>query len=61
MKEAYALDDKNGHTLWANTISKKIENVRVAFEVLPGGKPVPIGHRFVQCHMVFGIKLNDFR
>ena len=38
-----------------------MENVRVAFEVVPDGKPVPIGYQFVQCHMVFDVKMDDFR
>ena len=29
--------------------------------VLPVGKSVPIGHQFLQCHMVFDIKMEDFR
>ena len=61
VEQALALDAKNGNTLWADAISKEMENVRVAFEVLPDGKPVPIGHQFVQCHMVFDIKMEDFR
>ena len=61
VEQAYALDAKNGNTLWADAISKEIENVRVAFEVLPDGKSVPIGHQFVQCHIVFDIKMENFR
>ena len=59
--QAYALDAKNGNTLWADAISKKMENFRVAFDVLPDGKPMPIGHQLVQCHMVFDIKMEDVR
>ena len=33
----------------------------MAFKVLPDRKPVPLGHQFVQCHMVFDIKMEDFR
>ena len=61
VEQALALDAKNGNTLWADAISKEMENVRVAFKVLPDGKSVPIGHQFVQCHMVFDIKMEDFR
>ena len=61
VEEAYALDAKNGNILWADAISKEMENIRVAFEVLPDGKSAPIGHQFVQCHMVFDIKMEDFR
>ena len=61
MEEAYVLDSKNGNTLWADVISKEMENVRVVFEILPDGKLVHIGHQFVQCDMVFDIKMEDFR
>ena len=61
MEEALVLDAKNGNILLADAISKELENVKVAYEVLPDGKSVPIGHQFVQCHMVFNIKMEDFR
>ena len=61
MEEALTLDTKNGNTIWADAISKAMENVRVAFKVLPDGKSVPIGHQFVQCHMVFYVKMENFR
>ena len=38
VEEALALDAKNGNTLWADAISKEMENVRAAFEVLPGSQ-----------------------
>ena len=47
VEQALALDAQNGNTLWADAISKEMENVRVAFEVLPDGKPIAIGHWFV--------------
>ena len=47
--------------MWADAISKEMENIRVAFAVLPDGKSVSIGHQFVQCSMVFNIKIEDFR
>ena len=33
----------------------------MSFKVLPDGKPVPIGHRFVWCRMEFDIKMVNFR
>ena len=38
-----------------------MENVRKAFDVLTDGKSVSIGNQFMQCHMVFDIKMEDFR
>ena len=61
MEETLTLDAKNGNTKWADDISKEMENVRVIFKVLPEGKSVPIGHQFVQCHMVFDVKMEAIR
>ena len=61
VEEAHVLDAKNDNTLWADAISKEMENVRVAFKVLSDRKSVPIGYQFVRCHMVFNIKMEDFR
>ena len=61
VEEALILDAKYDNFLWAYAISKEMENVRVAFEVLPDGKSVPIGHQFVPCHIVFDVKMEDFR
>ena len=47
MEEALALDAKNGNNIWAHAISKEMENVRVAFEVLPARNSAPISHQFV--------------
>ena len=38
-----------------------MENVRVAFDALPNGKSVPIGHWFMQGHVAFDIKMENFR
>ena len=61
MEQALDLDAKNGNTLLADAIYKEIENVRVALENVPDGKSVPIGNQFVQCHMIFDSKMEDFQ
>ena len=61
MEQTYALYAKNGNSLWADTTYKEMENVRVSFEILPDGKSVPIGHQIGKCHMIFNIKMEDFR
>ena len=60
MAEALALDKKNGNTLWADAITKELKN-HVAFKILPDGQPAPIGHQKIPGHMVFDIKMEDFR
>ena len=41
--EAYALDKKNGNTLWADSIIKEMKNIRIAFKILANGDKVSIG------------------
>ncbi len=42
VKEALALDRKNGNTLWAEAITKEMREVRIAFNILPDGSSAPI-------------------
>jgi hypothetical protein len=59
--EAYALDKKNGNTLWADSIAKEMKNVRIVFKILANGDKVPIGFQRMQCHMIFDIKMENLR
>jgi hypothetical protein len=43
VKEALALDRKNGNTLWADAIAKEMREVHIAFNILPDGCSAPIG------------------
>ncbi len=61
VKEALALDRKTGNTLWADAIAKEMREVRIAFNILPDGCSAPIGYQKIPCHMVFDIKMEDFR
>ena len=61
VEKALTLDAKMCNTLWADAISKEMENNGVAFNVLSDGKFVPIGLQFVPCHVVFNVKMEDFR
>ena len=58
-----ALDAKNGNTLWADAISKEMENVRVAFEVLPDGKSVSIATRLCNAtwYLISKWRISDVR
>ncbi len=35
--------------------------VQKAFEILPNGKTAPVGYQKIPCHMVFDIKMEDFK
>ena len=57
--EAIAIDRKKGDTLWWDIICKEIKNVRIAFEEFEGDKDdIPPRYQFVNCHMIFDIKMG---
>ena len=58
-EEAYALDKKNGNTLWADAIALERENSSCAFEVLPEGAPPPRGYKKIGLNMVFDVKMGE--
>ena len=53
VKEAAKLDAKNGDTEWMDEISKEITNVRVSFDILKDGDRGPIGHKQINCHLIY--------
>jgi hypothetical protein len=38
-----------------------MNDVMVAFQLLGDAKDVSIGHQYVQCHMIFDVKMENFR
>eukprot|EP00804_Cyclotella_cryptica_P019581 CCRYP_014330-RA/>CCRYP_014330-RA protein AED:0.31 eAED:0.31 QI:0/0/0/1/0/0/3/0/417 len=61
VEEAYAIDRATGTTFWHDAIEKEMKNVRVAFDVLADGVAPPADHQFIRCHMIFDVKMEDFR
>ena len=61
IKEARELDAENGNTLWQDAITKEMESVRPAFRVVGHGQRVPVGYKWIRCHLVFDVKMEDFR
>ena len=61
VERALEIDKENGNTLWRDAIAKEMKNVRVAFDILDGDKPIPVGYQFMKCHLVFDIKLDSLR
>ena len=59
--EALVLDKKNGNALWADDIAKEMRNVQIAFDIREKGASPPVGHQFIKCHMIFDVKMEDFR
>ena len=61
VKEAAELDSKNGDTKPMDEISKEMTNVRVAFDILKDGDCAPIGHKQINCHLIYDVKMDYFR
>jgi hypothetical protein len=38
-----------------------MKNVRIAFKILNGEEPVPPAYQEIRCHMIFDVKMEDFR
>ncbi len=55
------LDKRDDKTMWADAIAKEMKNVGVAFNPLDNGMQPPNGYQFVQCHIIFEVKMEDFR
>jgi hypothetical protein len=59
--EAVKLYEENGNTLWQDAIRKEMNNVRIAFKVLNGEEAIPPTYQERRCHMIFDVKMEDFR
>ena len=60
---AYALemDSQNGNTLWADAIANEMKSVGITTDILSNDQAPPLRYKFIKCHMIFGIKMEDFR
>ena len=60
VKRALEIDKEYGNTLWQDAIAKEMANVKVAFKILLDGSKEPVGHQYMDCHLVYKIKLDGF-
>ena len=56
VQEARDIDRDTGTTFWMDAIRKEMKNCAKAFEILPEGSPIPVGHTHIDCHMIFDVK-----
>ena len=60
MKCAIEINQEKSNTLWEDTIAKEMEAIHVAFKILNDDEqPLP-GYQYMECHLVFDIKLDGF-
>ena len=61
MEDCKRIDTANGNTYWRDAVTAEINAVRVAFKIKHGDEQIPPGHQYIRCHMIFDIKMEDFR
>jgi hypothetical protein len=61
VQEAYAIDKENGNDDWQTAIQKEMNDLMVAFQLLEDDESVPVGYQYVQCHLIFDVKMENFR
>ena len=61
VEQAKALDKANGNTYWMDALAKEMKNVKVAFKTLADGEFAPRDYQFVLCHIIWDVKMEDFR
>ncbi|MGH3054233.1 MAG: reverse transcriptase domain-containing protein, partial [Gaiellaceae bacterium] len=59
--EALQFDDESGTDLWYKAIQKEMKNVMPAFQFLDADQRVPIGYKWIPCHIIFDIKMDFTR
>ena len=59
--EAVAIDTENGNTLWQDAVQQEMNKVRIAFKILDDGEKVPPTFQEIRCHLIFDVKIEDFR
>jgi hypothetical protein len=55
------LDKENDKNIWQVAARKEMNNVRVAFKILDGEESVPPTYQEIRCHLIFDVKMEDFR
>ena len=55
------LDKQNGNTTWQDAVAKELKVVKIVFDVLEDGTKVPKRYTNIKCHLVFDVKMEDFR
>ncbi|MGH7974682.1 MAG: reverse transcriptase domain-containing protein, partial [bacterium] len=59
--EALQIDKETGTDLWYKAIQKEMKNVVPAFQFVEKNERVPIGYKWIPCHMVFDVKMDFTR
>ena len=56
--KAFKLDEKNKDMFWCDVVNKKIENLKVVFDILLEGKSSPPTYRKASSNIIFDIRIT---
>jgi hypothetical protein len=59
--EAITLDNANGNTQFQDSVHEEMTKVQVAFRILEDGVMVPPTYQQTRCHLIFDLKIENFR
>ncbi len=55
VEEAYQLDAETDTDYWTKAIIKEMKNNAIAFKFLDVDESIPIGSKWIPCHMIFDV------
>jgi len=61
VEEALEIDRVTKTTFWYDAIQKEMKNCRSAFKFLDEDEKVPIGYKWIKCHLIFDVKMDFTR
>jgi hypothetical protein len=61
VKVALDIDVKTGTMLWYDAIQKEMKNVQISFDIKQDASQIPVGSKWIPCHMILDIKMDMTR
>ena len=58
VSQAYDIDERNWNTHWRDAINHEMENLDVAFDILPEGSSPPPDYRKASGHIIFDVRMK---
>jgi hypothetical protein len=55
------LDKENSNYIWQDKVINEIKNVRISFKIINGNEAIPPTYQQITCHMIFTVRMEDFR
>jgi hypothetical protein len=60
-EDCVRLDTENRKTLWQDALRKDMKNIHIVFKIMNGDEAVPPTYQYIHFHIIFEVKMEDFR